>query len=186
MSKTMVLKKVSLKAQVLIIILSIGVAIGLPQIYHGLGMVSGIGSIMGEAFLPMQLPVLLVGLLIGPYAGLVVGLISPIISYLISGMPIVTILPFMIIELMAYGLGAGLLRNIKLPLLIKVFLIQVFGRIVKTIAILIAVYGLDNTNVPLISMEHSIKVGLPGIVLQLCLVPLLVLWIRQTFMKEER
>ncbi len=186
MSNTMILKKVSVKTQVLVTILAIGASLALPQLYHALGIVSGIGSVMGEAFLPMHLPVLLVGFLIGPYAGIVVGLVSPLISYLISGMPMATILPFMMIELAVYGLAAGMLRNLKFPLIFKVLLVQILGRGIKTLAIVVAVYGLDSTKVPVASVGHSILVGLPGILLQLCLVPLLILWIKQTFMKEDR
>ena len=40
-------------------------------------------------------------------------------SFLLSGMPMLAVLPFMMIELCAYGLVAGLLREIKLPSLVR-------------------------------------------------------------------
>ena len=56
-------------------------------------------------------------------------------------------LPFMMIELCAYGALSGLFRNIRIPVIAKVFITQLGGRIIRAIAILIAVYALGNESV---------------------------------------
>jgi hypothetical protein len=61
--------------------------------------------------LPMHWPVILVGLVYGWRSGAIVGLAVPGLSYLVSGMPYPAILPAMTIELAAYGLLAGALRE---------------------------------------------------------------------------
>ncbi len=45
-------------------------------------------------------------------------------------MPGIVMLPFMMIELCAYGLFAGLLRNVKLPTIAKVAAVQIADRAV--------------------------------------------------------
>ena len=77
-------------------------------------------------------------------AGAVSGLLGPLASFALSGMPGAAMLPFMMIELCAYGLFAGLLCNGKMPTLAKIALTQIAGRAVRAAAILIAVYALGN------------------------------------------
>lgn len=75
MSNTALLKttakpRLSVKVQTLATIAAIIGAVVVPQIFHTLGAVSGLGTALGETFLPMHLPIILVGLLAGPYAEL--------------------------------------------------------------------------------------------------------------------
>lgn len=167
-------KKLSVKAQILVSLVAIITAVGLPQILHLIGNASGIGSAVGEVFLPMHLPVMLVGLLAGRYVGAVVGFLSPIISFALTGMPRTALLPFMVIELCAYGLCAGLICNVKMPTIIKVLITQFAGRAVRAVAIIVAFYGFSSTAVPVSIIWNSIIVGLIGIILQLVIVPLVV------------
>lgn len=75
----------------------------LPLALHGLG--------LGAALSPMHLPVLLCGLVCGwPYGGFC-GVAGPAISCILSGMPSPAQLVYMIPELCAYGLAAGLLMG---------------------------------------------------------------------------
>lgn len=179
MANTKVLKstekpRISVKAQVLATITAIVAAVAVPQLFHFLGYVSGLGTALGETFLPMHLPIILVGLLAGPYAGAVAGLLGPLASFALSGMPGVVMLPFMMIELCAYGLFAGLLRNAKMPTIAKVLITQVAGRAVRAAAILIAVFAFGNENVNIAVIWMSIGAGIFGIVLQWALLPLIV------------
>lgn len=178
-------KRLSVKVQTFAAILSIAGAVALPQVFHGLGAISGLGTTPGEAFLPMHLPIILVGLLAGPYAGAVSGISAPLISFMLSGMPNAAMLPFMMIELCAYGLFAGILRGVKLPSLAKVIMVQAAGRAVRAAAILLAVYGFGSTAVPVAVIWKSILTGLPGIVLQWCLLPLIVFWIENRSKNEQ-
>ncbi len=182
MSDTAILKsagkpRLSFKVQTAAAISAIIGAVALPQIFHILGMVSGLGTVPGEVFLPMHIPVIIAGLLAGPYAGLISGLIGPAVSFLLCGMPGAAMLPFMMIELCAYGLMAGLLRNVKMPCILKVLAVQVFGRAVRACAILAAVYVFGSQTVNAAVIWTSIATGIIGLVLQWALIPLLVYYV---------
>ena len=176
MNNSMVKKRMSARTQALSTIAAVVAAVALPQIFHTLGAATGMGSALGEMFLPMHLPVLLVGFLAGPLAGLLAGAFSPLVSYSLTGMPGLVMLPFMVIELAAYGVFAGLMREVRLPSLFKVIIVQLAGRAVRAAAILLAVYGLGNTAVKIPVIWNSIVTGLPGLALQWLLVPLILLW----------
>lgn len=174
--KTVTKEQLTVKTQVLATLFAVTGAVALPQIFHALGAVSGFGTALGETFLPMHLPIILVGLLAGPYAGIAAGLLGPLCSFALSGMPAVGMLPFIMIELAVYGLSAGLFQNIKLPTLGKVVTVQLAGRVIRAAAILIAVYGLHSTSVQTAVIWNSILKGLPGLVLQWGLLPLIMFW----------
>ena len=187
---TTILKKaeksrLSVKTQTLAALTAIVAAVAVPQLFHAVGAVSGLGPALGETFLPMHLPILMVGLLAGPYAGLAAGAAGPLVSFALSGMPAAAMLPFMVIELAVYGLAAGLLREVKMPLLVKVIIAQVAGRVVRAAAILIAIYGLGSTSVAAATIWGSIVTGLPGLILQWSVLPLLVFWVENR-QKNER
>jgi len=167
-------KNLSVKSQVIVTFIAIISAVALPQILHLVGNVSGLGSAVGEVFLPMHLPVMLVGLLAGKYVGAVAGFLSPIISFALTGMPRAALLPFMVIELCAYGLCAGIICNSKMPTVLKVFITQFAGRAVRALAIVVAFYGFSSTAVPISIIWNSIVTGLIGIILQLIILPLVV------------
>ena len=176
-------RKLSVGVQALATIAAIIGAVVVPQIFHVLGAVSGLGTALGETFLPMHLPIILVGLLAGPYAGAISGLIGPLVSFWLTGMPGIVMLPFMMIELCAYGLIAGLLRNAKIPAIIKVLIAQVAGRAVRAIAILIYAFGYTKIGVPVI--WTSIAVGIFGIILQWALIPLIVYRVENSSKKNR-
>ena len=166
--------KLSVKTQTLATVGAVAAAVILPQLFHLIGAVSGLGTAPGETFLPMHLPIILAGLIAGPYVGAIAGVLSPLISFALTGMPGVAMLPFMMIELCVYGLSSGLLRNVNLPTIVKVLIAQAAGRGVRAIAILIAAYAFGNTAVPVAVIWNSIVAGIFGIVLQWALIPLIV------------
>ena len=169
--------RLSEKTQTLATIGAVVAAVVVPQLFHVLGAVSGLGTALGETFLPMHLPILLVGLLAGPYVGVIAGLFGPLVSFALTGMPGVAMLPFMMVELCVYGLCAGLLHNVKMPSLAKIVIAQVAGRAIRALAILIAVYAFDNQAVSVSVIWTSIATGLPGLLLQWSLLPLLLFWV---------
>lgn len=166
--------RLSVKVQMIATFAAIVGAVAVPQVFHALGAVSGLGTSLGETFLPMHLPIILVGLLAGPYAGAIAGALGPLASFAISGMPGAVMLPFMMIELCAYGLFAGLLRNVKMPTIVKVLAVQIGGRAVRAAAILLAVYAFGNESIRVATIWKSIGVGLFGLALQWALIPLIV------------
>lgn len=166
--------RLSVKLQTVATIVAIIGAVAVPQIFHLLGMISGTGTALGETFLPMHLPIMIVGLLAGPYAGAIAGLLGPLASFWLTSMPTAAMLPFMMIELCVYGFCAGLLRNIRIPVLVKVVLIQISGRAVRAAAILLSVYAFGNTQIKPAIIWTSIGKGIFGLVLQWVLLPLLI------------
>ncbi len=166
-------EKISLKAQAIGTIIALISAVALPQIIHVIGAVSGMGTSLGEALLPMHLPIILVGLLAGSYAAGIAGFLSPLVSFALTGMPTSAMLPFMMIELCAYGVFAGLLKNAKIPTIAKVLIAQIAGRAVRGIALAIGFYAF-NTAVAPVTVLTSITAGLFGIILQLVIIPLAV------------
>ena len=79
----------------------------LPLAFHAAG--------LGAVFSPLHIPVLLCGLICGGGYGAFCGLAGPVISCLLSGMPAAARLPYMLPELMVYGLATGLLMK-RLPI----------------------------------------------------------------------
>ena len=133
---------ISLKIQTLAAILSTVAAVALPQLCHLAGAAFGVQTSVGEILLPMHL----------------------------TGMPKLALLPFMIIELFIYGFVAGLLKNINLNSVLKVLSVQIAGRIIKSIAIIIGFYLFESV-IPISLIYTSIVVGIAGIALQLILIP---------------
>ena len=177
--------RLSVKTQTLAALAAVVGAVALPQIFHVLGALSGLGTALGETFLPMHLPILLVGLLAGPYAGAAAGLLSPAISFALTTMPRAAMLPFMMIELCAYGLFAGLLRETKMPVFFKVLLAQVGGRAVRAAAILLATYAFGGAGIPVSVIWTSIAAGVFGIALQWALIPLIVYRVEHRAANEQ-
>ena len=173
MTTTITSKKLSVKAQFLGAFIALISAVALPQIVHVIGAASGMGTSLGEIFLPMHLPIILMGLLAGPYAAGAAGLLSPLVSFALTGMPASVMLSFMMIELCVYGVCAGLLRNVKIPVIAKVLIAQVTGRVIRAGAIAIGFYAFGTTVNPAIILT-SITAGLFGIILQLFIIPLAV------------
>lgn len=166
-------RKITLKTQIVTAACAVISAVTLPQLIHMVGAVTGHGTSLGEMLLPMHLPVILAGLLAGPYAAGIAGLLSPLISFGLTGMPALVMLPFMMIELMVYGLCAGVLRNKKIPEIAKVLITQIIGRTVRAAVILIGFYGLGTVVAPAVILT-SIKIGFVGIVIQLLVIPFIV------------
>ena len=155
-------------------LVAVASAVALPQIFHAIGVVSGTGAAVGAAFLPMHIPVILAGLFFGPSVGAVTGLLSPVVSIMISGMPSAALLPFIVLELFAYGLAAGFMNKLKINSFVKLFIVQLSGRIVRAIAIIASIYAFGNTALTLASIGEFITAGLFGILLQWALIPMLV------------
>lgn len=177
--------RVSVKVQTIAALAAIVGAVAVPQIFHVLGAASGLGTSLGETFLPMHLPIILAGLLAGPYAGAVAGLLGPLASFGLTAMPGAVMLPFMMIELCAYGLFAGLLRNVKLPTIAKILAVQVAGRAVRAAAILISVFAFGNEAVNVAVIWKSIGTGLFGLALQWALIPLIIYRVENLKKREK-
>ena len=132
----------------------------------------------GQIFLPMHIPVLLCGLICGWPYGLVCGLLGPVLSSAITSMPPAPVLPSMTVELAVYGLITGLMMKYvrtgkaTADLYISLGTAMVAGRVVAGLAK--SVIFAPGT-APFAWVTTSLVAGIPGIVIQLVLIPLLVL-----------
>ena len=171
---TIVFKTV--KTKTLAAIGAVTAAVALPQLLHIIGLVSNIGTTLGETFLPMHIAILAAGLLGGGTVGVISGALAPLISFALSGMPSIYMLPFMMIELASYGLICGLLANKSMPTLAKLLIAQIGGRAVRAVFIVGAFYLLGSKIAPAV-IWTSIAAGLPGLILQWALIPLLIYYI---------
>ena len=181
-TKTLVFK--NWKTKTVATLVAIVAAVAIPQILHLIGAASGLGSALGEIFLPMHIAIFMVGLLAGPVAGVVAGALSPAISFALTGMPAVAMLPYMVIELAVYGLVTGLLASVKMPTIVKLLIAQIAGRGIRAIAIVIGFYAFSSP-IGVAVIWNSILTGLVGLVLQWVLVPLTMFWIEAKAKKDE-
>lgn len=139
---------------------------------------------VGKMLCPMHIPVLLCGFFCGPWYGLVAGFLAPYLRLLLFGIPV--LMPTgvaMSFELATYGFVAGLLyeRLPKRPAYLYAALLgaMVAGRIVWGL-VSILVYRLNGSSFGwAIFMSGAFLKSLPGIALQLILIPVIVMTIRR-------
>lgn len=139
---------------------------------------------IGGALLPMHFPVLLSGYVCGWQYGLMVGFITPILRSTMFGVPV--LMPkavTMAFELAAYGAMTGLLYKVlpKKDINIYISLIgaMMAGRLVWGIAC-IPIYGMVGDAFGMqMFLSGAFISAVPGIVLQIVIVPLLVLALRK-------
>ena len=132
----------------------------------------------GTIFLPKHIPVLLCGLICGwPYGG-VCGIGGPLLSSLVTSMPPAAMLPSMMVECCAYGFVTGMLmrhvhtKHAVADLYISLVSAMVVGRVVAGFAkAWIFTPGIS----PFAWVTTSLVTGIPGIVIQLILMPMVVL-----------
>ena len=150
--------------------LFLSLALVLPIGFHAFG-------IGGRVFLPMHVPVLLAGFLVGPGSGLLVGILAPSISHLITGMPPSYAVPLMSLELPIYGLIAGLAYvKMRMNIYVALVIAMVIGRLMFGLGLFVLGMFLElpYTAAAFFAAGGPIVAGLPGIVLQLFLIPLVV------------
>jgi hypothetical protein len=155
----------------------VSLAVLVPWVFHQF-------HLAGPTFLPMHIFVLSAGLLFGWRAGLAVGLLTPLSSYAVSQLPVLTILPQILIELSAYGLIAGILREkYNLRAIWSLLGAMIGGRLALLMALLViylvageshSPLGLETS--PFVAFSSVIKQGWPGILLQLVSIPA-ILWL---------
>lgn len=149
--------------------LFVAFGIVLPQMFHIIG-----GTSAGSIFLPMHLPVLIGGLLLGPLSGVIIGASSVIVGMML-GMPPVLIGLYMLVELSVYGLVGGYTSVIKKQPIWAAFLITKISGMMAgfvTIHIMIAIFNVSFP--PIIGSTGMFVMMIPGLVLQVLIVPYLV------------
>ena len=134
----------------------------------------------GSMLCPMHIPVLLCGFFCGWQWGLGVGLIAPVLRSALFGMPqMVPMAVCMSLELAAYGAVCGLLHR-RLPagkgsVYASLITAMIVGRLIWGAARLVFA-GLNATPFTLsMFWAGAVTSAVPGIIVQLILVPLLVI-----------
>lgn len=131
----------------------------------------------GQVILPMHIPVLLCGLVCSWPYGFLCGLLGPLLSSLITGMPPAAMLPSMMIECAAYGGVAGAMlcfvrtKNTYLDLYICQVVAMIAGRVIAGLA---KAWILAPGTPVFAWVTTSLVSGIPGIVIQLALIPTIV------------
>jgi niacin transporter len=160
--------------------LFIALGIVLPQAFHLLG-----GPGLGSVFLPMHIPVLMGGILLGPLSGFLIGMISVVVGFLL-GMPAMPMAAFMFFELATYGLVAGYLGNrSKLNVYLTMIVSMLSGRLVSLGLMQFAIRVLEIELPPIFGRVAIFATGIPGMILQLVIIPSLVLVLRRFVVHED-
>ena len=133
---------------------------------------------IGSALCPMHLPVLLAGYLCGPWWGAAVGACAPLLRHLWLGMPPLVTALGMTFELCAYGLVVGLLyrslpKNFK-SICLSLLCAMVCGRIVWGCAMMVIMGVTGGVFTWNAFLAGAVLNAIPGIAVQLVLIPLLV------------
>lgn len=143
----------------------------LPMAFH---VIPNAGSVM----LPMHIPVLLCGIMCGWPFGLICGVLGPILSSLATGMPPAAMVPAMALECAAYGCVGGLMmrfvrtKSTVADLYISLLTAMLIGRVIYGFA---KSWIFSPGTAPFAWVTTSLIAGIPGIAIQLVLIPILVL-----------
>ena len=145
---------------------------------------------VGSMLLPMHLPVLLCGFVCGWPYGLLVGAVTPLLrSMLFSMPPLYPTAVAMAFELAAYGLLAGLFYKLlpKKPVYVYVSLILAMlgGRVVWGLVQMILMSLVAQPFTWQIFMAGAFGNALPGIAVQLVLIPVIVLALRSARLMDR-
>ncbi len=146
----------------------------LPILFHSLG--------AGTAFLPMHIPVLLCGLIFGGPFGAVCGLILPLLSSMLTQMPpLYPVAVAMTFELCTYGALTGLFyQRLKWNVYPALIGSMLGGRAVSGIANAILMGAAGKPYGFTTFLTASFVTALPGILIQLLLIPVLILALQKS------
>lgn len=139
---------------------------------------------IGNMLLPMHIPAFLCGFVCGGPYGLMVGLITPLLRSILFGRPMmVPTAVGMAIELSTYGLVTGLVyskcKQKKFGIYLSLLTAMITGRIVWGIASFFIYRILGNPFTWGYFAAETFFKAIPGIVLQLVLIPLFVYALRR-------
>lgn len=139
---------------------------------------------IGSKLLPMHIPVLLVGFICGWPYGLLIGFILPLFRSVIFGMPpMFPTAVAMAFELAAYGAATGILYKIlpkkNISVYISLIVAMICGRIVWG-AVSLVLYGLSGSAFTWkIFMTGAFVNAVPGIIVQIVIIPVIVIALKK-------
>ncbi|MCR4428358.1 MAG: ECF transporter S component [Caldiserica bacterium] len=149
------------------ILLALGIL--LPVAFHAL-------NIGGTVFLPMHFPVLLGGFFLPWGISGLVGLLCPLLSFLFTSMPPLPVLFPMMGELLVYGVCSSIaFRNWKWGIFPSLLFSMVLGRFASIFFNWLVLEIISGKTLDFSQLAWTLFViGLPGILIQLALIPLIV------------
>ncbi len=138
---------------------------------------------IGNALLPMHIPVLLAGYVCGPKYATTVGAIAPLLRSILFGMPpMFPTAVAMTFELAAYGLLTGLLyltfqnkTHKVVGIYISLIIAMLGGRVVWGVVTMFLLGTGGGEFTFTIFMQSAFITAIPGIIVQLILIPVLVM-----------
>jgi len=145
---------------------------------------------IGSMLCPMHIPVLLCGFICGWPWGLAVGFVAPLFRSFVTGMPpMFPTAACMAFELATYGAMSGLLYK-WLPkkagyIYVSLLSSMVVGRLVWGLAMMICVGGKSGSFGVKAFLTGALTNAIPGIVLQIVLIPPVVLILERTMRSKE-
>lgn len=160
------------------LLLAIGIII--PRMFHMFG-----AAEIGKVLLPMHIGVFIAGIYLGASYGAIIGFITPLINSLF-GTPMFPFNLIMAFELAAYGLFAGLsmylLQNNRMKgmrrtirIYISLIISMILGRVVYALVLFIMVRFFAMSVPAPFTVLSSAVTALPGILIQLILIPGIIL-----------
>ena len=150
----------------------------LPTLTHSIG--------AGAVILPMHIPVLLGGLLLGAPWGAALGFLLPYLSSLTGMPPLFPTAVAMSLELCAYGAFTGLFyRKLRWNIYPALIASMLIGRIVSGIVNATLLSAVGSTYTFRIFFTASFVTGLPGIVIQVVLIPVIVMLLEKSQLFEK-
>ena len=151
-----------------------------------LPMLTGQIPVVGQALLPMHIPVFLCGLICGARYGALLGFSLPLLRSLIFSVPVMYPTAIAVaFEMAAYGLLSGLLysrskRKSLFALYSVIVAAMIVGRIVRCIAQMALLGLFGNPFVWQTFFSGVIVSSVPGIILQLIIIPAVMVAARRT------
>ena len=145
---------------------------------------------IGSMLCPMHIPVLLCGFFCGAPWGLVIGFIAPVLRSFTLGMPPMFPTAFcMAFELATYGFVSGFLynklTNKKVNVYVSLLCAMVIGRVIWGL-VMFCCMGFDVTKFGFGAfLGGAVLNAVPGIVLQIILIPILVITLKRFVNKAE-
>ena len=145
---------------------------------------------IGKMLLPMHLPVLIAGFVLGAPWGLAIGIIVPVLRSLLFSMP--PMFPFavaMSFELAAYGFFAGLFYKLlpkkNIYIYASLVLAMLLGRVVWG-GVSWLLYGLKDAAFSWQAFAAGAFINaVPGIILQIILIPVIIIGLKQAKLIEN-
>lgn len=140
---------------------------------------------VGNMLLPMHLPVLVCGFICGGPAGLIVGFVLPVLRSFLFGMPkLVPVALAMSFELGCYGLVSGLLYKKLARKVISTYVslvgAMICGRVVWGVASYMINKIIGNHFTWQLFVAGAFTNAIPGIIIQIIIVPILVVALNRT------